>query len=113
MTRPNQVRTNAGAAKRGFGRHEHVSVAEASRTLNVSPTYVKQLVAAGRFQGFAKLANGHLRIPATEVVRVARAMKARRRRALNKLAELMPKAEQPVGGGRQERRWVPRLRPAE
>lgn len=65
-----------------------LTVGATAKVLNVSVAYVKELVSASRLEGVVTLANGHLRIPSSEVERVHKAMKATTRRALNRLAVL-------------------------
>lgn len=100
----------AWAAERGLERQAAVAVSQAARTLNVSPVFVKSLVSAGQFHGVRQLANGHLRIPASEVDRVAKAMRATSRRALNRLEKLTaPARQKELDAAQAQRRsqWVP------
>lgn len=67
---------------------EMLTIGATAKVLNVSVAYAKELVSASRFEGVVTLANGHLRIPSSEVTRVHKAIKATTRRALNRTAQL-------------------------
>lgn len=69
-------------------KREMLTIGAAAKVLNVSVAYAKGLASASRFEGVVTLANGHLRIPSSEVTRVHEAMKATTRRALKRTAKL-------------------------
>jgi excisionase family DNA binding protein len=82
---------------------------QAAAVLNVSRPYVAQLVDSGTFSGVERTRSGHRRIPAAEVERVRDDMRAQRRQALDKVADMtadlrMKELGEAKKGAKQ--RWV-------